>query len=75
MYERFSNQRSVDPMEDPENIFGNGSYITDHFSGLGANLAIDFWEQNILDAEIKQLLRIAGEHGMLFLSNAPFQLR
>lgn len=61
VYERYTNQRSVDPIINATEIIGNGSWITDHFNAAGAQLVIDFWEQHMLDIEIKALLQAIGQ--------------
>jgi hypothetical protein len=44
-------------------IFDNGSYIVDHFSSRGASTVIKFWETQILNPEIRQLIREVGNYG------------
>lgn len=63
VYERFTNQRSLDPSPNAVDIIGNGSWITDHFSAAGANLVINFWEDHVLDDETRELLKDVGEYG------------
>jgi hypothetical protein len=62
VYERFTNQRSVDATPNATELIGNGSWISDHFSARGAQLIIDFWEDRILDNDAKDLLKAVGEH-------------
>lgn len=45
-------------------IFDNGSYVVDHFSGDGAQATIDFWEEHILNEEVRGLLAAAGNAGV-----------
>jgi hypothetical protein len=40
------------------------SYVVDHFSAAGTRAVTDFWEDRILDRELRRLLRAAG--GYLF---------
>lgn len=41
----------------------NGSWVPDHFSPSGAQVVIDFWEQNLLDDESRALFREVGNYG------------
>ncbi|KAI9170771.1 hypothetical protein HJFPF1_00242 [Paramyrothecium foliicola] len=59
-YERFTNQRSCVGI--PADVVANGSWVTDHFDAAGAKLVTTFWEQNLLDAEIRELLQRVGQH-------------
>lgn len=61
-YERYTNQRSCDGLPNANSLIANGSWVTDHFSAVGADLVIRFWEDQILDNDMKQLLRDVGEH-------------
>lgn len=63
VYEKFTLQRSVDPIDHAAELIGNGSWITDHFSASGANLVIDFWDEHILGGEVRELIKNVGEHG------------
>lgn len=36
------------------------SYVVDHFSSVGAQALIDYWEEKVLTARIKELLPISG---------------
>ncbi|KAL4901559.1 hypothetical protein BDW74DRAFT_181570 [Aspergillus multicolor] len=63
-YERYTNQRAVDAALGAEDIIANGSWVTDHFSSTGAQLVIDFWEEQILDDEMRELLAQVGEHSI-----------
>lgn len=40
----------------------NGSWVADHFSEKGAQLIIDFWENNLLDGDIRQLVHDVGNY-------------
>lgn len=62
IYERYTNQRSVMGIIEPETVVGNGSFITDKFSANGATLVTKFWEKNILDEEVLSLLESVGEY-------------
>ncbi|CAI4219795.1 unnamed protein product [Parascedosporium putredinis] len=62
VYEKFTLQRSVDPIDHAAELIGNGSWITDHFSASGANLVIDFWDEHILGGEVNELIKKVGEH-------------
>ncbi|TLD16903.1 uncharacterized protein PgNI_02509 [Pyricularia grisea] len=59
-YERYTNQRSAVGI--PSDVIANGSWVTDHFSAAGAKLVSQFWEQNILNSEIRELLKNVGQH-------------
>ncbi|KAH7020387.1 hypothetical protein EDB80DRAFT_821289, partial [Ilyonectria destructans] len=62
LYERYTNQRSCNGVANPDSAIANGSWITDHFSADGAKLVTQFWENNLLDADVKNLLKSAGQH-------------
>jgi hypothetical protein len=40
----------------------NGSYVVDHFSALGAQTTISFWENNLLDATTIDLIKQVGNY-------------
>jgi hypothetical protein len=40
----------------------NGSWVVDHFSALGAQTTIDFWENNMLDENIIKLIKEVGNY-------------
>jgi hypothetical protein len=40
----------------------NGSWVVDHFSELGAQTVIDYWEQELLDDATKELLQQVGNY-------------
>jgi hypothetical protein len=40
----------------------NGSYVVDHFSALGAQTTISFWENNLLDAATINLIKQVGNY-------------
>jgi len=63
LYERFTNQRSCVGV--PTDVISNGSWVTDHYSAAGAELVAQFWEKNLLDKEIKELLRLVGRHSKI----------
>lgn len=51
-------------------IFNGGSYAVDHFSAKGAETVTRFWDQYILEDEIKQILVEVGNYGaLIILSN------
>ncbi|KAH8743984.1 hypothetical protein F5883DRAFT_634313 [Diaporthe sp. PMI_573] len=60
LYERFTNQRSCVGI--PTDVISNGSWVTDHFSAAGAKLVTVFWEQHLLDTEVRELLKLVGQH-------------
>ncbi|PIA92107.1 hypothetical protein CB0940_09204 [Cercospora beticola] len=67
-YEKFSGYREqISPeriVQVPQTPVGsyiqNGSWVNDHFSVAGAQLLIDFWENTMLDDDLRQLLRDVG---------------
>jgi len=59
-YERYTNQRSC--LGRPVDVIANGSWVTDHFSAAGAKLVTEFWESNLLGAQIRELLKLVGQH-------------
>ncbi|KAM5353547.1 hypothetical protein ACJ41O_000197 [Fusarium nematophilum] len=62
LYQRYTNQRSCNGVANPDGPIANGSWITDHFSADGAKLVTQFWEENLLDDDVKRLLQSAGQH-------------
>lgn len=44
-------------------IFDNGTLVVDHHSARGAKTLTDFWEKHILDDEVLDLIRQAGNYG------------
>lgn len=40
----------------------NGSWVVDHFSALGAETIISYWEQNLLDVKIIDLIKEVGNY-------------
>ncbi|KAJ1713078.1 hypothetical protein NYO67_4773 [Aspergillus flavus] len=44
-------------------IFNGGSYVVDHFSAKGAETVTRFWDEYILEDEIKQMLVAVGNYG------------
>jgi len=40
----------------------NGSWVVDHFSALGAQTTIDYWENHLLDASTLNLLKKVGNY-------------
>ncbi|KAH7020710.1 uncharacterized protein B0I36DRAFT_275040 [Microdochium trichocladiopsis] len=59
-YERYTNQRACVGI--PTDVIANGSWVTDKFSAAGAKLVTEFWEQNILTVEVRELLQAVGQH-------------
>jgi len=59
-YQRYTNQRSCAGI--PTDVIANGSWVTDKFSAAGAQLVSEFWEQNILTSEVRELLQAVGQH-------------
>ncbi|RFU31735.1 hypothetical protein B7463_g4619, partial [Scytalidium lignicola] len=51
------------PQTPADTLAGNGSWAVDHFSELGAETSINFWEQNILQNGTRELLMEAGNYG------------
>jgi hypothetical protein len=50
------------PQSPIETYQQNGSWVVDHFSALGAQTTIDFWENNILDGNIIKLIKEVGNY-------------
>jgi len=50
--------------ESMKTVFDNGSFAVDHFSARGAETVIRFWQDRILDDDIRRLLRKSGGNGM-----------
>lgn len=50
------------PQSVPTSYVQNGSWVNDHFSVAGAQLIIDFWENQLLDDDLRQLVRDVGEY-------------
>ncbi|KNG86833.1 hypothetical protein ANOM_004910 [Aspergillus nomiae NRRL 13137] len=44
-------------------IFNGGSYAVDHFSARGAETVTRFWDEYILEDEVKQMLVAVGNYG------------
>lgn len=47
----------------PTDYRHNGSWVVDHFSILGAQTTINFWEQYLLTNDTRDLLRQVGNYG------------
>lgn len=72
-YQKFSGYRAQTSPEElskdsvPQspvmNYVQNGSWTPDHFSSKGAQVVIDFWEENLLDDESRALFREVGNYG------------
>lgn len=64
-YERHTEHKNVQfNTNKTSSMFDNGSYVVDHFSGDGAQATIDFWEEHILNDEVRGLLAAAGNAGV-----------
>ncbi len=50
------------PQTPPQSWLYNGSWIVDHFSSKGAKVMTDFWEENLLDDDIKNKIRAVGNY-------------
>ena len=46
----------------PTSIAGNGSWAVDHFSELGAQTSIEFWERHILQHGTQELIEQVGNY-------------
>ncbi|KAM0325882.1 hypothetical protein ACHAQA_007185 [Verticillium albo-atrum] len=46
-----------------DTIWDNGSYAVDHFDARGAKVTTDFWDKYILNDEITEKLKAAGNYG------------
>jgi hypothetical protein len=51
------------PQTSPQNFIQNGSFAVDHYSVLGAQTVMDFWERYILIDGTKELLQEVGNYG------------
>lgn len=66
-YQRLSGHKNVVFSTDRyDNIFDYGSYAVDHFSAQGAETVINFWERYIVDDQVKDLIKAAGNFGMSY---------
>ncbi|RFU24424.1 hypothetical protein B7463_g11914, partial [Scytalidium lignicola] len=61
-YERYTNQRSSVSAANAETVIGNGSWVVDHFSASGVQKMTRFWEENVLNHEIRDLISKVVEH-------------
>lgn len=50
------------PQTRPQSFRENGSWIVDHFSALGAQTTIDYWETYLLDNDTLALLESVGHY-------------
>ena len=67
-YQRLSGNHNVHfDSERHETIFDDGSFAIDHNSARGAKTVIKFWEKYILDDEVLELIKAAGNY-----SKAPY---
>jgi hypothetical protein len=48
------------PQSPIETYEQNGSWVVDHFSALGAQTVIDYWEKHLLDSSTMDLLKKVG---------------
>jgi hypothetical protein len=62
-YERYTNQKSCSGALNASTAVGNGSWIVDHFSGTGAKVTTDFFDQNIVDPNNSKALAEFGQYG------------
>ena len=61
--EQVSPERIVQSPQSPVTSFVEyGSWVNDHFSVAGARIIIDFWENYLLDDDLRQLLREVGSN-------------
>ncbi|KAJ4354792.1 hypothetical protein N0V95_003522 [Ascochyta clinopodiicola] len=62
-YERLTHHRNlaVESVE-MKTIFGNGSYVVDHFSAKGAETVINFWHKHILSDDLLALIAKVGNY-------------
>ncbi|KAI0410903.1 hypothetical protein F5X98DRAFT_368489 [Xylaria grammica] len=44
-------------------IFDQGSYVVDHFDQKGVKVSIKFWEEYVLDDQLRELLKKVGHDG------------
>lgn len=64
-YQRLAGHKNVVlKNERQDTIFDQGSYVVDHHSEQGAQTVIKFWEKYILDDQVKDLIKAAGNFGM-----------
>ncbi|KAM0321554.1 hypothetical protein ACHAQA_010044 [Verticillium albo-atrum] len=62
-YQRLSGNRNVHfEREVKETFFDYGSFAVDHNSARGAMTVINFWENQILDDEVRDLIKAAGNY-------------
>ncbi|KAL4798786.1 hypothetical protein BDV19DRAFT_402137 [Aspergillus venezuelensis] len=64
-YERLAHHKNLEfesKDSQEESIFANGSFAVDHHSARGAQTMIDFWETYMLDDEVLDLIRQAGNY-------------
>ncbi|EXK80650.1 hypothetical protein FOQG_14856 [Fusarium oxysporum f. sp. raphani 54005] len=62
-YERLSKHKNLKfTSKKHEAIFDNGSYAVDHFSGKGATVVGQFWDEHILKGNIPKLLARVGNY-------------
>jgi len=72
-YQKLSGNKNLVIDSKPHgSIFDNGSYVVDHFDARGAQTVRSFWEENILNDEVRELLRSVGNYGkrLLHLSHS-----
>ncbi|KUI65520.1 hypothetical protein VM1G_01214 [Cytospora mali] len=62
-WQQYTNQRECHGGLNATTVIGNGSWIVDHFSNIGAQKVTDFWDEQILsDNETADLLASVGEY-------------
>lgn len=62
LYEQEPSELLTGPQTTPMNFMQNGSWTVDHFSALGAQTTVKFWEQYLLDDEVRALLADIGNY-------------
>ncbi|CAG8902477.1 unnamed protein product [Penicillium egyptiacum] len=62
-YQRLTHAKNLELSKNQsKTVFDNGSYNVDHFSARGAETVIKFWEEHILNENMKSLLTEAGNY-------------
>ncbi|KAH7176035.1 hypothetical protein EDB81DRAFT_897022, partial [Dactylonectria macrodidyma] len=62
-YQRYTNQRAIDPAPNATNIIQNGSWVLDHFSAAGAERLTSFFDDYLVpEEEDKALLSRVGNY-------------
>lgn len=67
-WQQYTNQRECHGGLNATTVIGNGSWVVDHFSIIGAQKVTNFWDEQILvDQETADLLASVGEYCKLDL--------